>query len=331
MTNIPRFPPKPSRPAPRTILFVIYPGFQILDAAGPIAAFEIAARYTGGGYRLRVAACEGGLIASTSGVAFPSEALNRIALSRIDTMIIVGGAGVREAAIDARLIKATQRAARVCRRTASICSGAFVLAAAGLLDGRSATTHWESAKLLQRLFPQTKVKPDRIYVKDGAVWTSAGISAGIDLALAMIAEDHGAERARAVARQMVVYAQRPGGQTQHSALLDLPPANERFAALFAWIRAHLAEDLTVERLAGQAGMSARNFARAFVAETGVTPAKSVERLRVEAARALLASGDAGVAEIAHQTGFNDPERMRRAFVRLYGAPPAALRRIERAT
>jgi len=284
MTKKPRLPPTPAPRPPHTILFVIYPDFQILDAAGPIAAFEIAARYSRGGYRLRVASCEGGLIASTSGVAFPSEPLKGMALSRIDTMFIVGGAGVREAANDPRLVKVAQRAARVCRRTASVCSGAFVLAAAGLLDGKAATTHWESAHLLQRLFPETRVQADRIYVKDGAIWTSAGISAGIDLALAMIGEDHGADLARDVARQMVVYAQRPGGQTQHSALLDMTPASDRFAPLFAWIREHLSEDLSVERLANQAGMSARNFARSFAAETGMTPAKSVERLRIEAAR-----------------------------------------------
>jgi transcriptional regulator GlxA family with amidase domain len=204
-----------------------------------------------------------------------------------------------------------------------VCSGAFVLAAAGLLDGKRATTHWRRAPQLAQRFPNVRVEADRIHVKDGNVWTSAGITAGIDLALAMIEENLGAGVAADVAREMVVYAKRSGGQAQHSALLELDAP--RFSALNAWMRDHLREDLSVERLAAQAAMSPRNFARAYAAETGVTPAKAVERLRVEAARTALARGGA-IQTIAQRTGFGDPERMRRAFVRLHGAPPAALRR-----
>lgn len=306
---------------PRLIEIVLFPGFQLLDAAGPIAAFEIAAQVAPGAYRLRLAASAPGLVVSSSGAAMPAKAMS--ARSWPDTMIVVGGAGTAAAMADKRLIAALRRASRRVRRLASVCSGAFVLAAAGLLDGKRATTHWRRAPQLARFFPKVRVEPDRIHVQDGRLWTSAGVSAGIDLALAMIEADLGADVAGDVAREMVVYAKRPGGQAQHSALLELEAP--RFAELNAWMRDHLAEDLCVERLAAKAAMSPRNFARAYAGETGVTPAKAVERLRVEAARAALAQGGA-IQEIAARTGFGDPERMRRAFVRLYGAPPAALRR-----
>jgi len=224
---------------------------------------------------------------------------------------------------DGKLATAIKRMAPRVRRVASVCSGAFILAQTGLLDGKNATTHWRQAPLLKRLFPDLEVDADRIYIKQGKVWTSAGVSAGIDLALALIAEDLGADVSADVAREMVVYAKRPGGQTQHSALLDLESA--RFETLNAWMRNHLAEDLSVERLAKQAAMSPRNFARAYAADTGTTPARAVERMRAEAARAALERGLA-IQEIATRVGFGDPERMRRAFIRLYGAPPAALRR-----
>lgn len=179
--------------------------------------------------------------------------------------------------------------------------------------------------MLTRLFPNVRVEPDRIHIKDGSIWTSAGVSAGIDLALAMIGEDLGDAVANDVAREMVVYAKRAGGQTQHSALLTLDASSSRFAALNAWIVEHLAADLSVDALANRASMSARNFARAYAEETGVTPAKAVARLRADAARAMIEQG-VPLQTIASRTGFNDPERMRRAFVRLYGAPPAAMRR-----
>ena len=316
MSKKPRFPPKP-----RLIEFVLFPDFQILDAAGPIAAFEIASRFAPGAYALRLAARVGGSVASSSGVSMHTETLS--ARSRPDTLIVVGGGGTAAAMADLRLIAALKSAPQRARRVASVCSGAFVLGAAGLLDGKRATTHWRGAPRLARSFPHVHVEPDRIYVQDGRIWTSAGVTAGIDLALAMIEADLGAEIAADVARELVVYAKRPGGQAQHSALLDLEAP--RYAELNAWMRGRLGEDLSVERLAAQAAMSPRNFARAYAAETGVTPAKAVERLRVEAARAALARGGA-IQAIAQRTGFGDPERMRRAFVRLYGAPPAALRR-----
>ena len=307
------------------MLIVLFPGFQIVDAAGPIGAFEVASRFAPGAYELRTVAAGAGLTPSSSGIPMPAEAIGR---ARIDTFIVVGGNGTREALQDAALIRAIARAPSRARRVASVCSGAFLLAQAGLLAGKRATTHWRRAAQLAQMFPEVRVEADCIYVKDGAVWTSAGITAGIDLALAMIAEDLGEDVAADVAREMVVYAKRPGGQAQHSALLDLDAKASRFAQLNTWMREHLGEDLSVERLAAQAAMSPRNFARAYAAETGVTPAKAVERLRAETARTALAQGGA-IQDIARRTGFGDPERMRRAFTRLYGAPPAAMRRTMR--
>lgn len=327
MSKTPRFPPNPRRNsagAARTVLLVLFPRFQLLDAAGPIAAFEIAERFVRGAYGLRVASSAPGLAPSSSGVAMPAEPL--AGQRNIDTLVVVGGDGTREAMLDKNLIGALKRLAPRVRRVASVCSGAYLLAQAGLLDGKRATTHWRRAPDFARRFPNVRVEADCIYIKHDNVWTSAGISAGIDLTLALIAEDLGADVAANVAREMVVYSKRPGGQAQHSALLEL--GGSRFESLNAWIREHLHEDLSVDRLAAQAAMSPRNFARAYAAETGVTPAKAVERMRAEAARAALEDGGA-VQAIAQRTGFGDPERMRRAFVRLYGAPPAEMRRMFR--
>jgi transcriptional regulator GlxA family with amidase domain len=202
----------------------------------------------------------------------------------------------------------------------------LLLAEAGLLDGKRATTHWCRVAQLRQQYPAVHVDADRIWVRDGNVWTSAGITAGIDLALALIGEDLGPNVVRDVARQLVVYAQRPGGQTQHSRLLDLGPADGRFSELNRWMRERLDEKLDVDTLAAWVKMSPRTFARAYAAETGVTPAKAVERLRIEAARALIEAGAGSMQEVAEQTGFGDIERMRRSFMRLFGTPPSALRR-----
>lgn len=301
----------------------VFEGFQILDAAGPIAAFEIASRFAPEAYDVRVAARAAGMVRSSSGVRWPAESLG--AQRDIDTLMVVGGHGTYLAMQDGKFVAAIKRAPQRARRVSSVCSGAFLLAQAGLLAGKRATTHWRRARQFQKLFPDVRLDADCIHVRDGQIWTSAGISAGIDLSLAMIGDDLGEDIATEVAREMVVYAKRPGGQAQHSALLDLDAGGARFAHLNAWMRDHLGDDLSVERLAAEAAMSPRNFARAYVAETGVTPAKAVERLRVDAARAALQQG-AAIQEIAERTGFGDPERMRRAFIRLYGAPPAAMRR-----
>lgn len=317
----------------RTIGVVIFPGFQLLDATGPVSAFEIGGRIAQEPYAIRLFASAPGLVASTAGVALPAEGFD--AAGPIDTLIVAGGEGVRGASEDAALVgfvrdHARQVEAGRSRRIASVCSGTFVLAAAGLLDGRRATTHWNRSAAFARAHPQVRLEPDRIWVRDGPVWTSAGITAGIDLALAMVAEDLGESVAKRAAQQLVVYRRRPGGQSQFSALLELDRPDGRFARLMGWIGERLGEPLSVERLAHEAAMSPRNFARAFATETGMTPAKAVERLRVEAARERIEAGGEPIDRVAAALGFGDAERMRRAFLRAFGQPPQALRRAARA-
>jgi len=268
-----------------------------------------------------------GPVASSSGAQLIAEPLIH---EPLDTLLVVGGWGTREAYACAETLAYVRAAAARARRTVSVCSGAFVLAAAGLLDGRRATTHWARAADLARLYPRVRVEPDRIFVRDGAVWTSAGITAGIDLALALVAEDLGEAVAKRAAQQLVVYHRRPGGQSQFSALLEADRPDSRFSPLLAWARERLNERLSVERLAERAAMSPRHFARAFAADTGMTPAKAVERLRLEVAREEIESSAAPVELVAAHTGFGDPERMRRAFLRAFGQPPQALRRTARA-
>jgi transcriptional regulator GlxA family with amidase domain len=312
---------------PRRIAVLIFPDFQILDATGPIAAFEIAGRYVEGAYDLQVIAAEAGPVRSSSGVAMSAEAFE--AGGRLDTLVVAGGEGSRGPSLDERVLGFVRRTAAGARRTASVCSGAYILAAAGLLDGRRATTHWNRSRDFARRFPKVRLEPDRIYVRDGSIWTSAGITAGIDLALAMVAEDLGESIARQVAQQLVVYHRRPGGQSQFSALLELDRRGGRFGALMGWARERLHEKLNVERLAEKAAMSPRNFARAFAADTGVTPARAVERLRVEMARERIEAGPEPIDKVAQAAGFGDTERMRRAFLRAFGQPPQALRRAAR--
>jgi transcriptional regulator GlxA family with amidase domain len=303
------------------VVFLVFPDFQLLDLTGPVAAFEIAGRYVPGSYTLRVAAARPGLVRSSSGLALPAGPFGPA--RSIDTLIIAGGDGSRVAMQQAGTQRFLRACARQARRVASVCSGTYLLAAAGLLEGRCATTHWSLAGDFASRFPGVRLEPDRIFVRDGAIWTSAGITAGIDLALALIAEDLGEATARRTARQMVVYYRRPGGQSQFSELLDSAPASGRFAQLQGYLRTHLQRRLSVEDLAAQAAMSPRHFARRFVAETGVTPARFVERLRAEAARAALESGALSLQRIARQCGFGDPQRLRRSLIRVYGAPPSA--------
>ncbi|PIB93696.1 GlxA family transcriptional regulator [Caulobacter sp. FWC2] len=307
---------------PRAIGFLVYPGFQLLDATGPIAAFEIAGRFSPGAYSLHFLSLRGEPTPSSSGVTIHTTAL--AAAPRLDTLLISGGDGVKVPATCPETLTFVREASRTARRVASVCSGAYVLAEAGLLDGKRATTHWSRTKDFQRRYPNVRLEPDRIWIQDGAVWSSAGITAGIDLSLALIGADEGEAIARRTAQQLVVYHHRPGGQSQFSALIDLRPG--RFDALLSWARQNLAQALSVEQLAERAAMSPRNFARLFAQETGVTPAKAVERLRVEAARALLDSQPLQVEDVALETGFGDSERMRRAFIRAFGQPPQALRR-----
>jgi transcriptional regulator GlxA family with amidase domain len=307
---------------------LIFPDFQLLDAAGPISVFEIAARFSGAAPSIRTLAVAPGPVRSTSGVEMLARGLRPS--SAITTLIIAGGEGVRTAAICPKTLAFVRALAKRGVRVASVCSGAYVLAEAGLLDGRRATTHWQRTGHFVSAYPKVKLEADRIYTRDGNIWTSAGITAGIDLALAMILDDYGDEIAQRTAKQLVLYHRRSGGQSQFSSLLELKAPTGRFGPLLAWAREHLDAPLTVEDMAEQAGMSSRHFTRAFIAETGTTPSKAVERLRIEVARQRVQSSSEAIERVAESTGFRDPERMRRAFIRAFGQPPQSLRRAARA-
>src|SRR5712671_3390028 len=250
---------------------LVFPDFQLLDAAGPISVFEIAARFAGQPPSIKVLAVTPGPVRSSSGVEMLARGLK--SAGAITTLIVAGGAGVREAVTCDRTLAFVRKITRRGGRVASVCSGAYILAEAGLLDGRRATTHWRRTRHFLAAYPEVKLEPDRIFVRDGNIWSSAGISAGIDLALAMVTEDFGEEVAQKTARQLVLYHRRSGGQSQFSSLLELKAPSGRFAALLSWAREHLDAPLTVEDLAEQAGMSSRHFTRAFIAETGSTPSK----------------------------------------------------------
>ncbi len=307
---------------------LVFEDFQLLDATGPIAAFEIAQRLQGNPAGITMFAREAGAVRSSSGVELNARSFRR-ARKMPDTLIVAGGEGTRAAAACKETQAFVRSAARRGRRVASVCSGAYILAEAGLLEGRRATTHWRQTRDFLKRYPKIRLEPDRIYVQDGNIWSSAGITAGIDLALAMIADDFGEEIAQETARQLVVYHRRSGGQSQFSALLELKSPSGRFKPLLAWAREHLDADLTVERLADKANMSARHFSRSFTAETGVSPSKAVERLRIEVARTRVQSGHEPIEAIAQSSGFGDTERMRRAFMRTFGHPPQSLRRAAR--
>ena len=327
MTEMPRFVPRPidsaSFPRVRRVVVLVFEDFQLLDAAGPIAAFETANELCPGAYQIQVRARAAGAVRSSSGVEWLAQAFGTI--RAVHTLIAVGGNGTRAAALCPNTRRFILRAAEAGARICSVCSGTYLLAAAGLLDGKPATTHWCRSQDFAERFPKVKLDADRIYVKAGRTWTSAGVSAGLDLALALITEDLGEATARRVAQQLVVYYRRPGGQSQFSSLLELERGDGRFQGLLDHIRANLRADLSVPHLARQVAMSPRNFSRLFSAETGMSPAKAVERIRTEVARAALDSGRASVQEVAERCGFGDRERMRRSFIRLYGVSPGALR------
>jgi transcriptional regulator GlxA family with amidase domain len=307
---------------------LVFPDFQLLDAAGPISVFEIAARSAGVSPSIRVLAETPGPVRSSSGAEMLARGLK--AAGAMTTLIVAGGEGVDAAAKSTAALAFVRAVAKRGVRVASVCSGALILAEAGLLDGRRATTHWRRTRQFLAAYPRVKWEPDRIFVRDGDIWSSAGITAGIDLSLAMATEDFGEEIARETARQLVLYHRRSGGQSQFSSLLELKAPSGRFGPLLTWAREHLDAPLTVEDLAEQAGMSSRHFTRAFIAETGSTPSKAVERLRIEVARQRVQSSGEAIERVAQQTGFRDPERMRRAFIRAFGQPPQSLRRAARA-
>ena len=312
----------------RGIVFVVFSGALPLDLSGPLGAFEIACEEPCEGeppYTLTVASIAGGLGRTSAGVEIATTLLDVVRGD--DTLIVVGGPGVHAASSDTQLVAWLRTEAARFRRVCSVCTGAFVLAAAGLLEGRRVVTHWGSCALLRERHPGIVVSEDAIYERDGRVWTSAGVTAGIDLALALIEEDRGHSEAIRVARRLVVFLKRPGGQTQFSVRLSLQAAdNGRFEALHAWIQSNLSEDLCVEALARRCGMGARSFARHYLAQTGRTPAKVVEQFRVEAVRRALEETRQGLKEVAVACGFVDEERMRRAFQRRLGLGPQEYRR-----
>lgn len=314
-------------PASKSIYFLVFPGFELLDLSGPRCAFGLTSEMHDGPYETKVISAAGGLIESAGGLKIDTEAAPKS--GRVDSLIVAGYPTAHSVEPEGGTVNLLLDLAGRARRTASVCTGAFYLAAAGLLNGRRATTHWRYAALLQRRFPKVRVEPDRIYVKDGETWSSAGIAAGIDLALAMIETDCGADVSKSVARDLVVYHRRAGGQSQFSAMLDLEPSSGRIKEVLTYAREHLGERLSVDRLAAVASISPRQFARLFLAETGETPARAIERLRVDAAAPRVEGGREPIERIAADVGFGDFERMRAAFLRLYGQPPQALRRARR--
>ena len=305
----------------RKVAIIVYPAFQVLDLAA-VAAFELANEVTGTShYDVSVVSETGGAIRSSFGVHVDSLSFDG---ESMDTVLVTGS--LERAPATPALLRYLQQQFDRARRVASICTGAFILAEAGLLDGRCATTHWNQARELQARFPRVKVQEDRIFTRDGKVWTSAGMTAGIDLALALVEEDLGPETARAVARKMVVYHRRLGGQSQFSALLELQPQTDRMQKALSYAKANLHLPLSVEDLANVAHLSARQFSRAFKLETGKSPARAIEQMRLEAARDMMTTGNHRLAVVASNTGFGDMERMRQAFLRAFGQPPQNLRR-----
>jgi transcriptional regulator GlxA family with amidase domain len=305
----------------RRVVFVVYPQIAALDLIGPHEVFGAAQ-----GYDLVVAAPEAGPVATSRGATVFADRSIASVRGEIDTLIVIGGEGAFAAARDPKVVRAVGNLARRSRRVASVCTGAFLLAAAGLLDGKRATTHWVACAGLEEAYPQIDVESDRIFVQDGNVWTSAGVTAGMDLALALVADDLGADVARSVARWLVLYVQRPGGQAQFNEQLGArDAARGSLRELQAWIGAHPAEDHNVDRLANRVAMSPRHFARVFRAEVGCTPAAYVEQVRIEAARRLLETTALAVDQVAVTAGFGTPETMRRAFARRVGATPTEYR------
>jgi transcriptional regulator GlxA family with amidase domain len=301
--------------------FTVSPGFQTMSLA-VVSVFEFANMEVGKPvYDVHLLSENGGPVRTSMGMSITAEPFDD---TNFDTLIVSGTTEIEPSTPG--LIRFVQQALGRYRRVAATCTGAFILAEAGVLDGRRATTHWYHARDLQARFPKVKVEEDRIFIVDGPVWTSAGMTAGIDLALAMVEKDLGADVARAVARKLVVYHRRAGGQSQFSALLELEPKSDRIQNALAYAKRSLDQPLTVRQLAEAAHLSPRQFSRAFHAETGQSPAKAVENLRVEAARLMMEQSRHPIDLIARQTGFVDRDRMRRAFLRAFGQPPQVIRR-----
>ncbi|MDD1004792.1 GlxA family transcriptional regulator [Pseudomonas sp. TNT2022 ID642] len=312
---------------PKAIHVLAFANMQILDVTGPLQVFASAndiARQRGLPipYAPSVIASGGGAVMSSAGLAVLAEPLPE---APSDTLIIAGGWGIYPAAEDVLLVDWVREHAAKCRRVASVCTGAFLLAASGWLDGRRVVTHWTRCEQLAQQHPKLQVESNPIFINDGPVWTSAGVTAGIDLALAMVEEDLGSDIALDVARHLVVFLKRPGGQSQFSVTLSLQNQGNRFDELHAWIAENLTCDLGVLTLAEQAGMSERSFVRHYRADTGQTPARAIELIRVETARRLLSDTGLPVKRIAANCGFGSEETLRRSFLRAIGVTPQAYR------
>jgi transcriptional regulator GlxA family with amidase domain len=313
----------------RRVVLVTFDGMQLLNLLGPAEVFDAANRALGDrpGYSLLVASRDGRVVRSAPGLRIATDAaLQHVRAGGLDTLIVAGGMNVHDVRSDRGLTDELRRLSAGARRTCSVCTGAFLLAEAGLLNGRRATTHWAFCAELARSHPEVIVEPNRIFVRDGTTTTSAGASAGIDLALALVQEDHGADLARTVARWLVVFLQRPGGQSQFSERLSVPTTtNAHVRTLLDEIAADPAADHRQAQLARRVSLSERHLRRVFLEQTHTTPARFVERVRVETARAMLDHGSATIEAVARRSGFGSPETMRRAFMRVIGIGPADYR------
>jgi transcriptional regulator GlxA family with amidase domain len=325
----------------RLIVFAAFDGMRVIDLTGPLDAFSLANVMMGQdaqtGYELRIVSERGGAVPTSSGLAILTDPLSAFDGIEIDTLIVAGGASAlrhdsNNAAVadwlasQKRLVDWIATRAPHVRRVCSVCTGTFLLAAAGQLEGRTVTTHWSAAKLLADYFPGLRAAPDGIFIHDGPVWTSGGVTSGIDLALALIEDDFGAQLALKTARIMVVFVKRPGGQSQFSVPLAAQVTDRgNFAALHAWMAEHLTQDLSIEKLAAQANMSRRTFMRSYAAATGRTPAKTIEAMRLDAARAAIESTKKSFKQVSREVGFKDETRMRRAFQRQFGVSPGDYR------
>ncbi|MGV9375323.1 GlxA family transcriptional regulator [Nonomuraea sp. NPDC003707] len=311
----------------RRVLMVVFPGFQLLDLAGPSDVFATAALLAPqDGYKVEVAAVRAGPVPSGNGIAVTARALGEVT-GPVDTLMVVGGMSLPEQLGDRELVEAVARLAAGARRVASVCNGAFLLAEAGLLDHRRATTHWLAAGELDARYECVEVDADPLYIEDGNVWTSAGVLSGVDLALALVARDHGHALARDVARGLVVYLHRPGGQSQFSTpMRAMTPRSEPLRELQAYIDANPAADLSVPALADRVGMSERHFSRVFTEQTGLSPGRYVERSRAEAARRLLEVTAHPLDRVARESGLGTPETLYRVFRRHWRISPGDHRR-----
>jgi transcriptional regulator GlxA family with amidase domain len=316
-------------PSPRRVELLAFPDVQLLDITGPFQVLAGANRQAEESgqplpYDLKVVAAVPGPVMSSAGLAFLAEPLPPADLP-LHTLIIAGGHGIRAAFRDRSLVSWVKQRAEVTLRVTSVCSGAFILAATGLLDGRRAATHWFNCAALATIFPAVRVEQDPIYINDGRIWTSAGVTAGIDMALALVEADLGRAMATTVARHLVVFAKRPGGQAQFSTELALAGSDTTFDKLHGWMKENLRGNLAVPVLAEQAGMSERSFLRHYRQITGTTPARAVERVRVEAARKALSETRLPVKRVARDCGFGTEETMRRSFMRVLAVAPHAYR------